>query len=75
MTRHQTIDQIKSKLDQLTDEQLAVLADMTASFMHSPALALSSDDKVLIDAALARLAAGKGVAWNEVKARLDATLA
>lgn len=51
MTRYQTIDQIKSRLD---------------------ARALSGEDKALIDAALARLASGWGVACENVKARLDA---
>ena len=74
MTRHQTIDQ-KSKLDQLTDDQLAALADMTSALMQTMAPPdLSNGDKAQIDAALGRLAAGQGVAWDDVKSRLDARL-
>ena len=75
MTRTQSIDQIKAQLDELSDDQLAVLADMASTLAQSSVYATLDDaDKAQIDAALDRLDAGQGVAWADVKSRLGARL-
>ena len=58
----------------LPNEQLAAIADLTAALTLARAPVLFSDDKAMIDATHGRLAAGRGVAWDDVKARLDARL-
>ena len=76
MTRIQTIDQIKSKLDKLTDEQLAAIAQMANALAEQPSVysTLSDAEKTEIDAALDELDAGKGVPWETVKADLEARI-
>ena len=49
MTKHQTIAQIKSQRDGLTDEQMAALADMTASLVQAPAPVLTSEVKARLE--------------------------
>ena len=75
MTRHQNISLITSKLAELSEDQLAALADMAQAFTSGTVYeTLSDDDKAEIDRALDRLDSGKGVPWSEAKARLEARL-
>lgn len=75
MTRSETIDLIRTRLEKLTDDQLAAMADMARAGSESTVYETLSDaEKSEIDAALDRLDRGEGVPLNDVKARLDAKL-
>ncbi len=75
MTRTETIDLIKAKLDELPDEQLDALAELTKSWSEPSVYSqLPETEKRDIEAALDRLDAGEGVPWEDVKARLQAKL-
>ena len=75
MTRAETIDLIKAKLDELPDEQLDALAELTKSWSEPSVYSqLPETEKRDIEAALDRLDAGEGVPWEDVKARLQAKL-
>ena len=75
MIRTETIDLIKAKLDELPDEQLDALAELTKSWSEPSVYSqLPETEKRDIEAALDRLDAGEGVPWEDVKARLQAKL-
>jgi hypothetical protein len=75
MTRTQAIDLIKSKLDQLPDERIEMLAEMTQAWTEPTVYSTLCDaEKKKIDDAIDRLDRGEGVPWEDVKARLDAKL-
>lgn len=75
MNRTETIDLIKAKLDELPDEQLDALAELTKAWSEPSVYStLSETAKQDIEAALDRLDAGEGVPWEDVKARLQAKL-
>ena len=75
MTRTETIDLIKAKLDELPDEQLDALAELTKSWSEPSVYSqLPETEKRDIEAALDRLDAGEAVPWEDVKARLQAKL-
>ena len=73
MTRTQAIDLIKAKLDELTDERVETLAEMTKAWSEPTVYSTLSDaEKAEIDVALDELDRGEGVPWETVKADLDA---
>ena len=75
MTRMQSIHLIKSKLEVLTDEQLAALADMTTALSEPSVYSTLSDaEKAEIEAALDELDRGEGVPWEAVAADLAAKI-
>ncbi len=75
MTRTEAIDRIKAKLDELPDERIEVLAELTEAWSKPTVYSTLSDaEKAEIDAALDRLDRGEGVPLETVKARLDAKL-
>jgi hypothetical protein len=75
MTRHQAIEKINETLRHLPEERLQVLAELAETWLRPTAYAsLGFEDKADIDAALDELDAGRGVAWDEVKAQMHAKL-
>lgn len=75
MTRIEAIAQINAIVAQLPDERLVTLAELTQPWTHPTVYStLSDDEKAEIDAALDELDCGEGVAWETVKADLDAKL-
>jgi hypothetical protein len=76
MTRAESIAQIAANAEKLNDEQLEGLAALTTALVQpSVYSALSTAEKVLLDAALDRLDRGEGVPGEEVFGRLDARIA
>ncbi len=75
MNRTETIEMITARLEALTDEQLAAIADMARAAAARPVYATLSDrEKAEIEAALDRLDRGEGVPIENVRAKLDAKL-
>ena len=75
MTRYQSIDTIKAKLDQLSDEQLEAIAAMAEAFSAPTVFStLPAQERARIDAALDRLDRGEGLSFEQVRAQLDAKL-
>lgn len=75
MTRTEAIDQIKATLDQLPDERLETLAELAQTWTRPTVYSTLSDaERAEVDAALDELDRGEGLAWEAVKAELDAKL-
>lgn len=75
MRRNETIAHINATLAELPEDRLDDLAEIAAAWTRPTVYSsLSDTDKAAIDAALDALDRGEGVAWETVKAELDATL-
>lgn len=75
MPRNETIANINATLAQLPDDRLDDLAEIAAAWTRPTVYSsLGAADKAAIDAALDALDRGEGIAWETVKAQLDATL-
>ena len=78
MDRNEAISAINGRLAAITDDQLAALAELTASLPTARETTvfetLTDEDKRAIDAAADAIARGEGRPWSEVSARLEKKL-
>ncbi len=76
MTRTQAIDLIKAKLDQLPDERVETLADITKAWTEPTVYSTLTDmEKAEIDAALDELDRGEGIPGEQVFTELRQRIA
>ena len=75
MTRTEAIDTLKARIDTLSDDRVAALAELASAWSRPTVYSTLPDaEKAEIDAALDELDRGEGIPWETVSADLEAKI-